>query len=125
MTVVREGDTLTLFTGVGPIGWRRRVRWSEIRALEPEVSRNRHQGGRAVGLALVTAHRRHTVVTGLAPERQRFIEEALGRLLAEDRRGTPRAPGSLGLAEDHLRGELSPASEGGTVSPLGDDDGQA
>lgn len=118
----RRGDVLTLFTGVGPLGWRRRLRWSEVKGVEPEDASARYPGSERQQLMLVTAERRAPIGSGVTKERQHFLENALLRLLAEERRGSTRDRGALGLSSDREeRGALSPGVDVGVLSHLGDD----
>ncbi|GDY19649.1 hypothetical protein LBMAG56_09940 [Verrucomicrobiota bacterium] len=39
ITVRREGDRGAVFTGIGPIGWTRRFRWSEVKAVRRSLTK--------------------------------------------------------------------------------------
>lgn len=80
--VTRQGDELEVFTGVGPVGWRRKHPWSVIRNAREDVastgSRRRNQG-RCILLEGTT---RVAFGSTLTEERRYFMLQAIRKMLA-------------------------------------------
>lgn len=71
-------DQATLFTGVGPVGWRRRFKWSEVRNIR-ETVRNGSRGG-ATEQITIDADRRLDFAAGLNSAKQEFLIAALRQM---------------------------------------------
>jgi hypothetical protein len=72
--VSREGDRCSVFTGIGPIGWTRRVNWSHIHTVREDVSASGRstkkvivlEGGTRVAFGSeLNEERRYFLLTGL------------------------------------------------------------
>jgi hypothetical protein len=88
VTVSVRGDRGVVFSGIGPLGTRRRFRWSEITLVEEEevVTSSRLSSGtkRQPMVALVGNTRIHCGFM-LSPERRQFIIEVLRTILKAER----------------------------------------
>jgi hypothetical protein len=107
IVITRRGDELSMFTGVGPVGFTKRVRWSELRDLEDLAKR--------LAPAVQNKRRRRrregpTLGDGLTAERQDFVINAVTRMLAERRGVGALELGTLALASSS-EGSLSEPRE--------------
>lgn len=86
VTIKVGDDKGTVFTGVGPIGWRRGAPWGDITAIKGsyEVSPGRKSGHGRIVLE-VGSKRRVSFGTGASLERLAFLTVALRRMLHERR----------------------------------------
>jgi hypothetical protein len=82
--VAVSGDEATLFVGIGALGWRRRFRWSEVRAVHEAQTSTRYPGGHGSALAL-EGRTRLLFGSGVNDARRYFLLNAL-------RHGLKRAP---------------------------------
>ena len=78
VTVTVRGDRAMVFTGIGPLGWRRRFRWSEITAVEEDqvATGSADCVSYTPAVALVGATRIKFGIM-LSPKRRRFIIQVL------------------------------------------------
>jgi hypothetical protein len=77
-----EGDEGSVFTGVGPVGWRRRFDWSEIRAVYLSQKSGRRGSSEQITLEGQT---QINFGIGLSSERRYFLLSALRQMLRERR----------------------------------------
>lgn len=85
--VRRQGDTFTVFTGVGPLGWTRNYTWSDFASIREET---RGYARRRRTLLILDGKRRATFGTLLSEERRYFLLSALRQMLRANTR--PSAP---------------------------------
>ena len=74
-----EGRTGTVFTGVGPLGWRRKFRWDAVTEVKFGEASWR-QNYKAVRQMFIVAERTLKFGSGINEARQDFICAALKRL---------------------------------------------
>ena len=80
--VTRRGPELEIFTGVGPVGWRRRCIWREIGKVQAEVvSANRSMGWRQDRVIVLEGTTRVVFGSLLTEERRYFILRVLQKTL--------------------------------------------
>jgi hypothetical protein len=81
--VTRQGDELKIFTGVGPIGWRRRYRWSEIHTVREDLTATTGRWGRNQGRCIILeGTTRAAFGSILTEERRYFILKVIRKMLA-------------------------------------------
>jgi hypothetical protein len=85
-----DGDDAELFVGIGALGWRRRFKWSAIRAVTEAATTTRYPGNQGTALALEGATR-IKFASNVAEARRYFLLNALRHHLtrAPHADGTP------------------------------------
>ena len=79
---VTLGDNSSVFTGVGPLGWRRRFDWSAVQSIREESAGTGRNGGSQMAVILEGAER-VKVAAGVSEKRRYFLLTALKAQLAE------------------------------------------
>jgi hypothetical protein len=79
ISVAVQNDSGTVFAGVGPIGWRRKFKWSEVR----NIQRTLAFGRRATEQITITADRRIDFASALNSERLNFLFVGLRQIFRE------------------------------------------
>ncbi|PYJ00454.1 MAG: hypothetical protein DME25_20645, partial [Verrucomicrobia bacterium] len=84
VVVTVDGDDGAIFTGVGPIGWRRKFNWREVSA----IRRTEKYGNRGSVLQQITfeGQKRLNFAAGVKDERLDFLFRALRRKWRESGR---------------------------------------
>lgn len=81
--VTRQGDELDVFTGVGPLGWRRRYRWSDIRIVREVATAAMGRWGSGQGGSVALEGRTRVAFGALLTEERRyFILRVMQKMLA-------------------------------------------
>jgi hypothetical protein len=81
--VTRQGDELDVFTGVGPLGWRRRYCWSDIRTVREGATATMGRWGSGQGRSVILEGRRRIAFgTLLTEERRYFMLQVMQKMLA-------------------------------------------
>lgn len=79
--VRRDGDELEIVTRVGPIGWTRRRRWSEIRTVQEETT-TAPWGQRSARCIVLDGVTRTAFGSTLSTERRYFMVNVLRKMVA-------------------------------------------
>jgi hypothetical protein len=90
---VTLGDNSSVFTGVGPLGMRRRFDWSAVQAIREDIAGTGRNGGAQMAIFLEGAER-VKLAAGVSEKRRHFLLTALKVLLAE--RGGKRKKRAMG-----------------------------
>jgi hypothetical protein len=75
--VLRRGDDLSIFTGVGVLGWTRKYSWSDFSAAREDTSRYGSNWNRQNSVIVLEGQRRAAFGTMLNAERRYFLLSAL------------------------------------------------
>ena len=87
-TVTRQSDRLSIFTGIGGLGWRRNYLWSDFRVVREDSSGNRYGWNRQGQVVALEGKRRATFGGMWTQERRYFVLNAL-RAMLKDSNGSP------------------------------------
>jgi hypothetical protein len=80
-TLTASGDNATIFSGVGPIGWRKRFAWSGVRSVVEETYRTGRRGGSQTSLFL-QGETKVKFAAGISDARRYYLLQALRSMIA-------------------------------------------
>ena len=81
---VSVGNTSSVFTGIGPVGWSRPFDWPEIQTIREGGAKVGYPGSHG-GVVVLEGRTRLTFGSGLNEQRRYFVLNALKHLKAETR----------------------------------------
>ena len=80
--VTRRADDLEIFIGIGPIGWRRRYRWSDFRTAREDTRSGSYWSRKPVHVIVLEGDRRAVFGSMLSEERRYFLLNVLRKMQA-------------------------------------------
>jgi hypothetical protein len=86
--VSQLGGSLSVFTGVGPIGWTRSYQWSDFSSVREDSRRNGFNWNRQAVVILLEGKRRAAFGTMLSEDRRYFVLSALRLKLRDSNQTT-------------------------------------
>jgi hypothetical protein len=81
--VAQRGDSLSVFTGVGWLGWTRNYFWSDFNSAREDIRRRRYNWDSQSMVIVLDGKRRAAFGTMLSEERRYFVLKALRQKLRD------------------------------------------
>ena len=83
VTVTRQADRLSIFTGVGWLGWTENYAWSDFRTIREDLAGGTSQWNRQMRVIVMEGARRATFGALWSGDRRYFVLNALRKMLAD------------------------------------------
>ena len=80
------GDSATLWTGVGPVGWKRTFNWRDVTSIQQTEGWGGRRGNRPVPRITITAGKTFNFASGISQERLNYLLAVLRQKWRESRR---------------------------------------